>query len=333
MVLKHSTGISFRFIPSARELNEIAIRKAKKAAVVQGKERNKRNAKKIKALRIVSEYTDYLTKVLLGFVQRMPTIEKMPAFYKELLKEILDVHTFKKALGHTTKTITLIESLHRKALFQMRAFPSGNVSGINGVQKQFLARSASILKKADESFSFLNKSLKQLKELPEINEDAFTIVLAGFPNTGKSTLLNALTGSKSQIASYPFTTTALMLGSFDLRFREYQVIDTPGLLDRPLEKRNPIERKALSALNHLADLIIFLFDATGSCGYTMQEQFQLLQSIQKQFNTPLKILLSKKDIATEAQFQEAHSLLSPYEVLENGEGMPVDKKTLITLAK
>ncbi|MEZ4103665.1 MAG: GTPase ObgE [Candidatus Paceibacterota bacterium] len=51
--------------------------------------------------------------------------------------------------------------------------------------------------------------------------------LVGFPNAGKSTLLNTLTNSKSKIGSYPFTTTEPHLGDF----YGFVLADIPGLIE------------------------------------------------------------------------------------------------------
>ena len=40
---------------------------------------------------------------------------------------------------------------------------------------------------------------------------------------------------------YAFTTKSLFVGHMDYRYLRWQVIDTPGILDRPLEERNTIE--------------------------------------------------------------------------------------------
>ncbi|MCD6542320.1 MAG: 50S ribosome-binding GTPase, partial [Thermoplasmata archaeon] len=77
----------------------------------------------------------------------------------------------------------------------------------------------------------------------------------------------------------------------------YQIIDTPGLLDRPLEKRNKIELQAIAALKHLADLIIFILDPTETCGYGLKEQMNLLKSIKKEFSgIPIIVVENKSDL-------------------------------------
>ena len=43
---------------------------------------------------------------------------------------------------------------------------------------------------------------------------------------------------------YAFTTKSLFVGHMDHKYLRWQVIDTPGLLDRPLEERNTIEMQA-----------------------------------------------------------------------------------------
>ncbi len=48
--------------------------------------------------------------------------------------------------------------------------------------------------------------------MPTIDFNATTIVIAGFPNVGKSTLLNQISGADPQIANYPFTTKGIQIG-------------------------------------------------------------------------------------------------------------------------
>jgi nucleolar GTP-binding protein len=89
------------------------------------------------------------------------------------------------------------------------------------------------------------------------------------------------------------------IGHFEKRFQPYQVIDTPGLLDRELEERNDIERQAINALEHLADLVIFLLDPSETCGYEIGRQENLLQTIKQEFpGIPVIEVENKMDITT-----------------------------------
>lgn len=51
-----------------------------------------------------------------------------------------------------------------------------------------------------------------------------------------------------------------------------QVIDTPGILDHPLEERNTIEMQAITALAHLRGTVLFLVDLSESCGFPIEQQ-------------------------------------------------------------
>jgi len=75
------------------------------------------------------------------------------------------------------------------------------------------------------------------------------------------------------------------------------VIDTPGLLDHPLDQRNTIEMQAVTALAHLNACILFLLDISGNCGFTIDQQIDLFNSIKPLFQAkPLVIVLSKVDV-------------------------------------
>jgi small GTP-binding protein len=53
-------------------------------------------------------------------------------------------------------------------------------------------------------------------------------VLAGFPNTGKSTIFNTLTKQKAKTSPYPFTTYQPQLGTFHHEDAQIQIIDIPS---------------------------------------------------------------------------------------------------------
>jgi ferrous iron transport protein B len=56
----------------------------------------------------------------------------------------------------------------------------------------------------------------------------YVIALAGNPNTGKSTVFNALTGLKQHIGNWPGKTVARAEGGFELAGKRYKLVDLPG---------------------------------------------------------------------------------------------------------
>ena len=75
------------------------------------------------------------------------------------------------------------------------------------------------------------------------------------------------------------------------------MIDTPGILDHPLDQRNTIEMQAITALAHLNAAILFLLDISETCGYTIDQQIDLFNSIKPLFQAkPLVIVLTKIDL-------------------------------------
>jgi len=149
---------------------------------------------------------------------------------------------------------------------------------------------------------------------PDIDPDEPTVVVAGYPNVGKSSFVNDVTRARGETASYPFTTKGVGVGHFegaDLStdsertersamsdHLRYQIVDTPGLLDRPPEERNEIESQAVSALEHLADCVLVLLDPSGECGYPIDSQLELRDAVVDRFDAvPVLTVANKRDRA------------------------------------
>lgn len=50
------------------------------------------------------------------------------------------------------------------------------------------------------------------------------------------------------------------------------MLDTPGILDRPLEERNTIEMQSITALAHLRAAVLYIVDLSEQCGYSLAQQ-------------------------------------------------------------
>lgn len=282
------------------ELLDIAFRQARKVtSKSRGILRSKGHGRFVKSraleLTKISAAADVLIGRLHTIVTSFPGLNHLAPFYQELVRCTIDQDEYKKSLGAVQWSGEQIKKLVRESRRKMR---DSEVAGeMTGFRDAFYGRAASVLKQIKKELTYLDKCRKIMKEFPSIKTSMPTVVIAGYPNVGKSTLLKALTGAQPQIAAYPFTTKQLMLGYAD----NLQFIDTPGLLDRPLSKRNPIEKQAILALRHLSTLVLFVVDPTESCGYELSAQAELFKQVTDMFATPVLVVFTKQDLATPAQ--------------------------------
>lgn len=61
------------------------------------------------------------------------------------------------------------------------------------------------------------------------------------------------------------------------------MVDTPGILDHPLEERNTIEMQAITALAHLRAAVLYIMDPSEQCGQTLEQQLELFNNIRPLF--------------------------------------------------
>lgn len=283
-----------------------AVRKALKAAAGVRKFRKKdmqlkaREAKKVEI--VGKELSTKLHLISVSF----PSIEQMHPFHVELISLSVEIASIKKSLAHLEKSSKLLKKLRFEAI--KGVYSAKIKEEIIRERKRFFARADSILSKAEGSLKTVSKAEMLLKGIPKLRLDCLTVILAGFPNTGKTTILSRLTKSKPKIATYPFTTKGLNFGYMPVGYRDIQVIDSPGLLDREMEERNVIERKAIAALKHLAEIVVFVVDPTENCGYALEKQLNLLEEIRKFFKNKIIVVVNKADIATKEELERTDNI-------------------------
>lgn len=86
-----------------------------------------------------------------------------------------------------------------------------------------------------------------------------TVVIVGFPSSGKSTLLNHLSNAESRIGDYDFTTLEVVPGMMELNGAGIQILDIPGFIEGASRGRGR-GREVMSVLR-AADLILIILDA------------------------------------------------------------------------
>lgn len=275
------------------EIVDKAFKNAKKKAMSSKKNMNEM-VKEKESIR-VTVAGENLAESVFKVVDRYPSFDRLPPFTRELIDVIVGIDKLRHNLGALSFAVNTINSVKLEYIKNIRRAKSSQDASY--LRKQCYGRYISILKQVEKNLKFLNNARDKLKNLPSINPELYTVVIAGFPNVGKSSLLKALTNSEPEINSYPFTTKGINVSSFIYNKRKIQVVDTPGLLDRELSYRNPIELQAISALKYLAKLILFVFDPTESCGYTMGDQMGLYNEISESFEgVPFIKVLNKTDL-------------------------------------
>ncbi|KAG1682585.1 Developmentally-regulated GTP-binding protein 2 [Nymphon striatum] len=87
------------------------------------------------------------------------------------------------------------------------------------------------------------------------------VALIGFPSVGKSTLLNTLTSTHSESASYEFTTLTCIPGVIEHKGANIQLLDLPGIIEGASQGCKGRGRQVISVAR-TADLVIIMLDAT-----------------------------------------------------------------------
>merc|ERR1719409_336003 len=131
---------------------------------------------------------------------------------------------------------------------------------------------ATVMRRQNQSLGYLEQVRQHLSRLPTIDPNTRTLIITGFPNVGKSSFINKITRADVEVQPYAFTTKSLYVGHTDYKYLRWQVIDTPGILDHPLEERNTIEMQSITALAHIPSTVLFFVDISETCGYTLAQQ-------------------------------------------------------------
>jgi nucleolar GTP-binding protein len=294
----------FYHVPNSSELLDIAFKRAMKSSAQVSKNAPilvKAKKKEFKRIKVAIE--ELIERILL-IIKRVPIIDEVPDFYKELASLLVDVDELRLTLGKLNGILPILHKLERE--YSKKLSQIETPKDADRLRRAVFGRISSIIKKQNKNLEYLNSIRGKLREIPSLNYTMPCVVVAGYPNVGKSSLVkNISTNKKIEVQEYPFTTKKLIMGHLDLEKRfetvKIQLMDTPGILDRPMVKRNNIELQAILALRLISDLIVFVFDPTPSSGYEVKSQIELFNEIKDNFikNSDIDtfIVFNKMDLA------------------------------------
>ncbi|WP_338103135.1 NOG1 family protein [Methanolapillus millepedarum] len=230
-----------------------------------------------------------LTDNLANITRMFPNFESLSPFYYDLANILIGVDEIKKSLSRIDWASSKIHTMAREYVGKIRGNPTPG-----DTRKEAFGRISSIINSIEPDLKLLGDARNILRDLPDIRDEP-TIIVAGYPNVGKSSFVSYVTNATPEIAPYPFTTKGILIGHMVVNNIRYQVIDTPGLLDRPMSERNDIELQAITALRRLDAIVVILIDPSESCGYEIKDQIKLAKEIQAQFTLPSIIIGNKSD--------------------------------------
>ena len=123
-----------------------------------------------------------------------------------------------------------------------------------------------------------------------LKKDAPLIGLLGQPNTGKSTLFNALTGARQHVGNWPGKTVEKKEGSFKYKGKKYTLLDLPGTYSLSANSEEELITRQ-NIIGKDIDLVVALVDAS------QLERSMFLLSEVVGIKQPIVVLLNMIDVA------------------------------------
>ena len=259
---------------------------------------------------------DGFTEKLQEIVESFPRLDDIHPFHQDLLNTLYDRDHYKIALSQLSMAKHLIEQVSRDYVRLLKFGQS--LFQCKQLKRAGMGRMATIVKRLKDPLLYLEQVRQHLGRLPSIDPNTRTLVICGYPNVGKSSFLKSITRADVDVQPYAFTTKSLFVGHFDYKYLRFQAIDTPGILDHPLEEMNTIEMQSITAIAHLRSCILYFMDLSEQCGFSIEAQVKLFHSIKPLFaNKTVLVVLSKIDAMRPEDLDEERQALVQSIAAEN----------------
>ncbi|QRV94472.1 nucleolar GTP-binding protein 1 [Ceratobasidium sp. AG-Ba] len=246
-------------------------------------------------MRKVKFTQDSFDEKLGAILSEFPILDNLHPFMSSLLNVLYDKNHYKLALGQLNTARHLIDQVAKDYVRLIKFGDS--LYRCKQLKRAALGRMATIMRRQKDPLAYLEQVRQHLARLPSIDPATRTLLVCGYPNVGKSSFVNKVTRADVDVQPYAFTTKSLFVGHLDYKYLRWQVIDTPGILDHPLEEMNTIEMQSVTAMAHLRSAILYFMDLSERCGYTIEAQVKLFHSIKPLFaGKPTLLVINKIDV-------------------------------------
>jgi len=243
-------------------------------------------------MRKVKFTQDSFDEKLGAILSEFPLLDDLHPFLSSLMNVLYDKNHYKLALGQLRTARHLIDQVAKDYVRLLKFGDS--LYRCKQLKKAALGRMATIMKRQKDPLAYLEQVRQHISRLPAIDPNTRTLLICGYPNVGKSSFMNKVTRADVEVQPYAFTTKSLFVGHLDYKYMRWQVIDTPGILDRPLEEMNTIEMQSVTAIAHLKACVLYFMDLSEQCGYTIEAQCKLFHSIKPLFSGKMVMLVINK---------------------------------------
>ena len=299
--------MNFQDIPTIATSEELIDRALRRASKVEESVRNADYRARLTAVRKINSVADNIANPLHSYVKAFPSFDNIHPFDRSIVDLTVGVDKLRKALGAADWARKEVLMIGTKYVPKARARKSAEDT--MKIMSEAYTKMTNIVRQIEKNLDFLISARSIFRNLPNVDTEKPLAVFAGAPNVGKSSLIGAVSSGKPEVKSYPFTTKGVSLGHIKAKYEVIQVMDTPGLLDRPDSDRNDMEKQGIAALDHLEPVIVFLTDLSGTSGYSLDIQKSLHDELKTRYSEYNWIdVYSKSDLDPESALEYIDSI-------------------------
>lgn len=178
-------------IPDANQLMDITLSKTQRKTPTVIRAGFKISRIRKFYMRKVKFMQESVNEKLTGIVEGFPKLTDIHPFYADLMNVLYDKDHYKLALGHINKAKNIVDKVANDYVRLLKYADS--LYRCKMLKKAALGRMCTLIKKLKSSLNYLEEVRKHLSRLPQIDTNAKTLIITGYPNVGKSSFMNNIT--------------------------------------------------------------------------------------------------------------------------------------------